>query len=154
MSQHFIAPDPAYRALFLPYGVDSCPRVARYPTDDGDARAQGGPSPASRLLVDSRAVLYMRYGASLRPAGTVALRDAVGDGNPALAYRYDPGLMSGSNIMSTGNGASVPGTPVVAHRPLEPFMPTTVAPIPFDRDITWVYVVEGQLHEAVPGKCR
>lgn len=150
--QHFPPPDPAYRALFLPYGVTSCAQVATGATD-GEAARAGAPR-GSPPLVDNRAVLYMRYGAALRPVGTVALRDATGDGNPALAYRYDPGLMSGSNIMSTGNGTSVPVTPVAGHAALAPFQPTPLAPIPFDRDITWVYVVQGQMSEAVLGRCQ
>ena len=85
----------------------------------------------------------------------VALRVATGDGNPALAYRYDPGRMSGADIMSTGSGTAPATTrPVSVNTPLAPFMPTTVAPIRFDRDITWVYVVQGEIHEAVPDRCR
>ena len=60
----------------------------------------------------------------------MALRMATGDGNPALAYRYDAGLMSGGDIMSTGSGTTAP-TPLPARMALAPFQPTTVGTDPF-----------------------
>jgi hypothetical protein len=55
--------------------------------------------------------------------------------------------------MSNGPAAAAPITPVANRVPLAPFRPTSVAPIPFDHDITWVYVVDGQIYEATPGRC-
>jgi hypothetical protein len=143
VKQNFPPPDPGYRALFLPYGITSC-------------QAAAVTSASQPQLNDSRAFLYLRYGESMRGRGgdDVALRMATGDGNPALAYRYDAGLMSGSDVMSTGSATAPSALPIAAGRPLAQFQPTTVAPIRFDRDITWVYVVDGEVYEAVPDRCR
>lgn len=90
----------------------------------------------------------------MQPGGaSVALRDAVGDGNPALAYRYDPGLMSGGNIMSSGEDPARALKPYAGSAGYVPFQPTAFASIPFDGKITWVYVVDGQLFEAVRKSC-
>ena len=110
VKQRFPSPDLGYRALFLPYGVASCRQLAEPSASPDVASTSRQGYSAVPQLFDSRAVLYMRYGASMHPRGSddVALRMATGDGNPALAYRYDAGLMSGGDIMSTGSGTTAP----------------------------------------------
>ncbi len=149
VSQNFRVPDPgrrtAYREVFIPYGGTPCQQSAQNSLDDYDytePARQGGYRAPERVF-NHRAIVYMRHGEPLSQLGgdyAAPRYGASNRGNPALSNRYDPGfLRSESNILTTATSAPGPAT---AYRALPPATPARIA---FERSVTWVYLIGGQL---------
>jgi len=149
VSQNFRVPDPgrrtAYRAVYIPYNGTPCQERAENSLDDyaySEPARQGGFRAWERVF-NHRAIVYMRHGEpTYRMGGDYAvLRYAGSDrSNPALSNRFDAGLLSAADIMSTGATSPVPAGS--QRRPIGPHEPAQIA---FERDVTWVYLIGGQL---------
>lgn len=144
VSQRYRVPDPgrrtAYREVYIPYNGQPCSERGPNSLDDYDynepARVGGYRSP--ERVFDHRAIVYMRHGDPLYALGGYPETNEgqpLPGANSYLYSRYDQ-----VNRVTLAQPATTQ-----LNRPADPTVITSGALLTADRNITWVYLIGGQL---------
>lgn len=141
INQNYRVPDPgrrtAYREVYIPYEGQPCQERGPNSLDDYDYAepARVGSYRSPERVFDHRAIVYMRHGDPLYAFGSYGAASTVQQplvrNNSRIFSRYDVGNLVG---LPTAATTEMPDAPAV-----------TTAPPMVDRNITWVYLIGGQL---------
>jgi len=142
VNQNFRVPDPgrrtAYREVYIPYDGQPCQERGPNSLDDYDYTEPGrlGAYRSPERVFDHRAIVYMRHGQALYALG--------GDGGD---LSYEPFARGNSPLMSRYDQYSQRSlvSPLATAPTVTPTLTASSGPIAGPRNITWVYLIGGQL---------